>query len=158
MDKKKNFIVLKSLGRSFRYRFPNDSKSFIFSTDLYKCYLNFKGYQPGSAEALNQRRFIFYLKKDHHELQGDKINVQQRRPGSLMPEWGFRFISFTEKGKEFLNSDQPPQQQELMKTQEQQPPEPEDNPFDVVDEPPTPAKQKPEPEDDSDFDNDFDIY
>ena len=45
-----------------------------------------------------------------------------------------------------------------MKPQEQQPPEPEDNPFDVVDETPTPAKQKPEPEDDSDFDNDFDIY
>lgn len=113
---------------------PNDSKSFIFSTDLYKCYLNFKGYQPGSAEALNQRRFIFYLKKDHHELQGDKINVQQRRPGALMPEWGFRFISFTEKGLEFLNSNQPPQQQTLIQEQQQeQSPEPEDNPFDGFD-------------------------
>lgn len=137
---------------------PNDSKSFIFSTDLYKCYLNFKGYQPGSAEALNQRRFIFYLKKDHHELQGDKINVQQRRPGSLMPEWGFRFISFTDKGKEFFNSDKPPEQQQLIQEQkENQYPEPEDNPFEGATLPPSENQNNSNDSDDDDSSS-FDIY
>lgn len=135
---------------------PNDSKAFIFSTDLYNCYLNFKGYQSGSAEALNQRRFIFYLKKDHHELQGSQINVQKRRPGSQMPEWGFRFISFTEKGLEFLNSDEPSEQQQMFQEQkENQPPEPEDNPFKNA-QPALPMENQNNSDDDDD--QDFDIY
>ena len=40
---------------------PNDDKAFIFSRQLYKCYLNFNGFQEGSTEALKQRNFIFYL-------------------------------------------------------------------------------------------------
>lgn len=138
---------------------PNDSKAFIFSSDLYNCYLNFKGYQAGSAEALNQRRFIFYLKKDHHELQGSQINVQQRRPGSQMPEWGFRFISFTEKGLEFLNSDEPSEQQQMFQEQkENQPPEPEDNPFKNA-QPVLPLEnQNNSNNSDDDDGSDFDIY
>ena len=118
---------------------PNDDKAFIFSRQLYKCYLNFNGFQEGSTEALKQRNFIFYLKKDHPELGGQ--NYCQRRPDvNSVPEWGFKFISFTDEGLEYLNKNSngqqelapqspgakqtPPPQQEIF------PPEPEDNPFD----------------------------
>ena len=60
-----------------------------------------------------------------------------------MPEWGFRFISFTDKGKEFFNSDNPPEQQQLIQEQkENQYPEPEDNPFEGATLPPSENQNK----------------
>lgn len=83
---------------------PGDDNAFIFSDDLYRCYLNFKGYQEGSREALTQKAFTFYLKKDHPELNGS--NYCQKRPGgNAKPKYGFKFISFTEMGKEYIQSE-----------------------------------------------------
>ena len=118
--------------------------------------MNFNGFQEGSTEALKQRNFIFYLKKDHPELGGQ--NYCQRRPDvNSVPEWGFKFISFTDEGLEYLNKNTngqqelapqssgvkqtPPPQQEIF------PPEPEDNPFDT---PPSP--------DDEDDNRNMDIF
>ena len=125
---------------------PSDDKAFVFSRQLYKCYLNFNGYQEGSSEALKQRNFIFYLKKDHPELGGQ--NYCQRRPDSnSIPEWGFKFISFTEEGLEYLNKTDA--QQELPQ-QNAEPPK--DNPFGP---PPPPSNLDPLTDDDG---NDIDIY
>lgn len=125
---------------------PSDDKAFVFSRQLYKCYLNFNGYQEGSSEALKQRNFIFYLKKDHPELGGQ--NYCQRRPDSnSIPEWGFKFISFTEEGLEYLNKTDA--QQELPQ-QNTEPPK--DNPFAP---PPPPSNLDPLTDDDG---NDIDIY
>lgn len=81
---------------------PGNNKAFVFSRQLYKCYLNFNNYKQDSSEVPTQRNFIFYLKKNHPELGGK--NYCQRRPTSdSSPEWGFKFMSFTEKGLEYLN-------------------------------------------------------
>ena len=137
---------------------PNDDKSFIYSKDLYKCYLNFKGYQEGSPEALKQRNFIFYLKKDHPEL-GGKNYCQRRRDAASLPEWGFKFISFTDAGTEYVNGKtETSQNQELpfnKKQSESAPPEPEDNPFDGYE----PAQNNLiSPGSDDDDNSDMDIF
>lgn len=143
---------------------PNDDNSFIFSKDLYKCYLNYKGYQEGSSEALKQRNFIFYLKKDHQELGGANY-TQKRRNALSVPEWGFKFISFTDLGHEYLMKDS--QGSELgfesknqtthessSATTYKSSPEPDDDPFAGATPPPPDS-----PDDDDDGDGDkYDIY
>ena len=117
---------------------PNIDQSFIFARDMYKCYLNFCGYQEGSSEALNQRKFIYYLKKDHAELQGSNYTQKRRQGEQTNPEWGFKFVSFTETGLSFLNSTNDTElpftprhpQPSAQTTPVSSPPAPEDNPFD----------------------------
>ena len=141
---------------------PNDDNSFIFSKDLYKCYLNYKDYQEGSSEALKQRNFIFYLKKDHQELCGANY-TQKRRNALSVPEWGFKFISFTDLGQEYLMKDS--QGSELgfesknqtthessSATTYKSSPEPDDDPFAGATPPPPDS-----PDDDDDGDK-YDIY
>jgi len=109
---------------------PADDNAFIFSKDLYHCYLNFKGFQEGSPEALKQRNFILYLKKDHPEL-GGKNYCQKRPSAGALPEWGFKFISFTDSGAEYLQK-QPDDGLPFDTTKKPEPPTippPEDNPF-----------------------------
>ncbi|MBD5402454.1 toprim domain-containing protein [bacterium] len=126
---------------------PGDDNAFIFATDMYHCYLNFKGYQEGSAEALKQKQFTFYLKKDHPELCGG--NWCQRRRDGGKPEWGFKFVSFTDEGKEYL---QPDSASGLPFTPPPQPEMPLDDPFAAPDTPP----EYPPPTDEDG--NEIDIY
>lgn len=126
---------------------PGDDNAFIFANDMYHCYLNFKGYQEGSAEALKQKQFTFYLKKDHPELCGG--NWCQRRRNGSKPEWGFKFVSFTDEGKEYLQTEPesalpfaPPPQSEM----------PLDDPFAA----PTRPPEYPPPTDEDG--NEIDIY
>ena len=123
--------------------------------------LNYKGYQEGSSEALKQRNFIFYLKKDHQELGGANY-TQKRRNALSVPEWGFKFISFTDLGHEYLMKDSqvselgfesknPTTHESSSATTHKSSPEPEDNPFEGMT--PTPYPQ------DEDGDGDkYDIF
>ena len=115
---------------------PGDDNAFIFATDMYHCYLNFKGYQEGSAEALKQKQFTFYLKKDHPELCGG--NWCQRRRDGGKPEWGFKFVSFTDEGKEYL---QPESASGLPFAPPPQPEMPLDDPFAAPPEYPPPTDE-----------------
>lgn len=126
---------------------PDDNNSFIYVTDMYHCYLNFKGYQEGSAEALKQKQFTFYLKKDHPELCGG--NWCQRRRNGGTPEWGFKFVSFTDEGKEYL---QPESASGLPFAAPPQAEMPLDDPFAAPDTPP----EYPPPTDEDG--NEIDIY
>lgn len=126
---------------------PNDNDAFIFSNDMYRCYLNFKGYQEGSAEALKQKQFTFYLKKDHPELCGGNW-CQRRRHGGSKPEWGFKFVSFTESGQEYLQTDPDSTLPYPAPPEPQQPEMPLDDPF-------APSGYPPATDDDG---NEIDIY
>lgn len=126
---------------------PNDNDAFIFSNDMYRCYLNFKGYQEGSAEALKQKQFTFYLKKDHPELCGGNW-CQRRRHGGSKPEWGFKFVSFTESGQEYLQTDPDSTLPYTAPPEPQQPEMPLDDPF-------APTGYPPATDDDG---NEIDIY
>lgn len=114
---------------------PGDSNAFISSDDMYRCYLNFKGYQEGSAEALKQKMFTYYLKKDHPELTGGSWG-QKRPVGGGFPEWGFKFVSFTEIGLECAQKAPASALPFAEQTPAPQPEMPLDDPFAAPESPP----------------------